>query len=42
MLRPDPDALVRLGATCVERGVYEAWAPIGEVSDAGDLVVTYD
>jgi hypothetical protein len=41
LLRPDPEAVVRLGATCVERGLYEAWAPINELSDAGQLVVEY-
>ena len=33
--------LMRLGATCVERGVYEAWAPTAEVDGRGDLVVRY-
>jgi hypothetical protein len=41
MMRPNADALVRLGATCVERGVYEAWAPTAEVDGHGDLVVRY-
>ncbi|MFC4999209.1 hypothetical protein ACFPIJ_15340 [Dactylosporangium cerinum] len=32
--RPDGDAVARLGAHCVERGLYEAWAPGAEVTDA--------
>jgi hypothetical protein len=31
---PDGDQVARLGAHCVERGVYEAWAPGNEVADA--------
>jgi hypothetical protein len=41
MMRPNPEALTRLGATCVERGAYEAWAPTAEVDGHGDLVVRY-
>ena len=41
LMRPGPEALMRLGATCVERGVYEAWAPSAEVDGRGDLVVRY-
>jgi hypothetical protein len=41
MMRPNPEALTRLGATCVERGVYEAWAPTAEIDGHGDLVVRY-
>ncbi|MFC7527997.1 hypothetical protein [Actinoplanes sp. GCM10030250] len=33
MLRPDADAINVLGARCYERGVYETWAPVGELSD---------
>jgi hypothetical protein len=32
--RPDGDQVARLGAHCVERGLYEAWAPATEVTDA--------
>lgn len=39
--RPDGSSLERTGATCVERGIYEAWAPAGEVIDAGEIVVAY-
>jgi hypothetical protein len=31
--RPDGDQVARLGAHCVERGLYEAWAPAAEVTD---------
>lgn len=31
MTRPDVAAVLRTGAVCVERGVYEVWAPAGEV-----------
>ncbi|MEU6077007.1 hypothetical protein [Micromonospora sp. NPDC047074] len=31
--RPDPDAVAQTGAQCQERGVYEAWAHAGEVTD---------
>jgi hypothetical protein len=41
LMRPSTEALMRLGATCVERGVYEAWAPTAEVDGRGDLVVRY-
>ncbi|MEV6843409.1 hypothetical protein [Actinoplanes sp. NPDC051411] len=33
LIRPDADALVATGARCYERGVYESWAPMGELSD---------
>ena len=33
LVRPDGDALAATGARCYERGVYEAWAPIGELTD---------
>jgi hypothetical protein len=39
---PDPDAIARLGATCVERGVYEAWAPVTEFKRRTDRVVRYE
>ena len=32
--RPDGDQVARLGAHCVERGLYEAWAPGAEITDA--------
>ncbi|MEU8815700.1 hypothetical protein [Actinoplanes sp. NPDC048796] len=33
LIRPDADALNNTGARCYERGVYEAWAPVGELAD---------
>jgi len=33
LCRPDPESVARLGAQCYERGVYETWAPLGEVVD---------
>ncbi|GAA1884665.1 hypothetical protein [Asanoa iriomotensis] len=33
LCRPDPESVARLGAQCYERGVYETWAPLGEVTD---------
>jgi hypothetical protein len=33
MCRPDVDAVTALGARCYERGVYEVWAPVGELED---------
>jgi hypothetical protein len=31
--RPDQETLAALGAQCYERGIYEAWAPVSEVTD---------
>ncbi|GAB3065911.1 hypothetical protein [Micromonospora schwarzwaldensis] len=31
--RPDPDAVAVTGAQCHERGVYEVWAPGGELTE---------
>jgi hypothetical protein len=39
--RPDPDSVTDLGAQCLERGVYEVWAPGNEVTDDRWLDVTY-
>ena len=33
LLRPDADSISATGARCYERGVYEAWAPVGELAD---------
>ena len=33
LLRPDVDALGATGARCYERGVYESWAPVDELTD---------
>jgi hypothetical protein len=39
--RPDGDQVARLGAHCVERGLYEAWAPANEVVDAHEADTWY-
>jgi hypothetical protein len=33
LVRPDADSLAATGARCYERGVYESWAPLGELVD---------
>jgi len=33
LVRPDGDNLAATGARCYERGVYETWAPVGELMD---------
>ncbi len=33
LARPDAEGLAVTGARCYERGVYEAWAPLGELAD---------
>ena len=33
MLRPEADGINVIGARCYERGVYETWAPVGELTD---------
>jgi hypothetical protein len=33
LVRPDGDGLAQTGARCYERGVYESWAPLGELVD---------
>jgi hypothetical protein len=42
LIQPDADALSDLGATCVERGVYEAWASAAEITERPDHWVPYD
>ena len=41
LLRPSPEALEQTGAVCVERGIYEVWAPTAELTDPGDIIVHY-
>jgi hypothetical protein len=41
LCRPGPDSVAALGAQCYERGVYEAWAPAGELSDDRAVDVAY-
>ncbi len=42
LIQPNADALSDLGATCVERGVYEAWASAAEITERPDHWVPYD
>jgi hypothetical protein len=42
LVRPDGEAVTRLGATCLERGIYETWAPAAETGPARSLDVRYD
>ncbi|NJC63543.1 hypothetical protein HC028_03310 [Planosporangium flavigriseum] len=39
--RPDAEAIDQLAAQCVERGVYETWAPATEVTDAREVDIEY-
>ncbi|MGX6606913.1 hypothetical protein ACWKSP_33020 [Micromonosporaceae bacterium Da 78-11] len=41
LVRPDSDALAGTGARGYERGVYEAWAPIGELVDHHIVDIPY-
>jgi hypothetical protein len=41
LTRPTPDGLEATGAVCVERGIYEAWAPLSEVRDRHNVAVAY-
>jgi len=41
LLRPSPEALERTGASCMERGIYEAWALATETTAPGELFVPY-
>jgi hypothetical protein len=38
---PDAETLDTLGAQCVERGVYETWAPAAEVVDVREFDIEY-
>jgi hypothetical protein len=42
LIRPAADVVTQLRANCVERGVYEAWAPRAETSGRRDVDVWYD
>ncbi|GAA3335919.1 hypothetical protein GCM10020358_06090 [Amorphoplanes nipponensis] len=33
LVRPDADSVAAVGARCYERGVYEVWAPVRELTD---------
>ncbi|MGC9667961.1 hypothetical protein ACNTMW_15575 [Planosporangium sp. 12N6] len=39
--RPDAETVDRFGAHCVERGVYETWAPAAEVVEAREVDLAY-
>ncbi len=41
LCRPDDESVARLRARCVERGVYEVWAPTEQVSDCRPVDVEY-
>jgi hypothetical protein len=41
LCRPDADNVAALGAQCYERGVYEVWAPAGEVTDRRFIDIQY-
>jgi hypothetical protein len=41
LTRPSAEALEATRAACVERGIYEAWAPAGEVQSRRDVVIGY-
>jgi hypothetical protein len=41
LCRPDMDSGPRLGAQCLERGVYEIWTPASEVTERVEAEVTY-
>jgi hypothetical protein len=41
LCRPDRGTAATVGAQCVERGVYEAWAPTGEVGAVRDMDLAY-
>ena len=41
LARPDGDAVAKLGAGCVERGIYEVWAPRAETTQTRGLDTWY-
>ncbi|MFG1610706.1 hypothetical protein [Actinoplanes sp. NPDC049265] len=42
LLHPDAESLSTTGARCYERGVYEAWAPLGELADHHIMDLPYE
>jgi hypothetical protein len=42
LVRPDAESVARLGAACVERGIYETWAPTAETGPQSSLDIQYD
>jgi hypothetical protein len=41
LLRPGGEAVAATGASCIERGIYEVWAPGAEVADQYPVEVRY-
>ncbi|MEH1016704.1 hypothetical protein V6U90_26840 [Micromonospora sp. CPCC 206060] len=41
LCRPDVAAVGTVGARCVERGIYETWAPVGDVTDDRTVDLPY-
>ena len=41
LVRPDAESIATTGSRCYERGVYEAWAPMGELADHHILDLPY-
>jgi hypothetical protein len=41
LIHPSPAALEATGTACMERGIYEAWAPAAEVRNRRDAIVRY-
>jgi hypothetical protein len=41
LCRPDAESVTALAAQCVERGVYETWAPAAEATDAREVDTPY-
>ncbi|MFB9660590.1 hypothetical protein ACFQS3_17465 [Glycomyces mayteni] len=39
--QPDIEAIMAADATCVERGVYECWAPLAELEDPRTILTEY-
>jgi hypothetical protein len=42
LCRPNGQHVAELGAHCVERGLYEAWAPAAEVIDGHEVDIWYE
>ena len=42
LIRPDQDSVAQAGATCLERGIYEAWAPFNGTADRHIFDIWYD
>jgi hypothetical protein len=42
MVRPESESITRLNANCIERGIYEAWAPRADIAGYRMVDVWYD